>query len=1047
MKRFVFVLSLLLFVGFNLVQGQGVQVTGKVIDADNGAALPGVSVVVQGTTIGAVTDFDGNYSITVPESATSLMYSFVGMSTQEVEIAGQTVIDVELSPDLFGLDEVIVTGVASRTPRKKLSITVDQVGEDEIKEVPGTSAASALQGKVSGLKIVQANGRPGSAAAIRLRGATTIGGSQAPLIIVDGVMMEGTLADINVDDIETMEVVKGAAASALYGSRAGNGVISIQTKRGKNMAAGKTTVTIRSEYGQSDLAGKMNVAKHHAFALADDWASENRYTKYAGVTTYGDLASHTNPDSVGFVLAGGLTNDPDHYQDNEYGLVQDHLDIFYQPGNFKTNYVSVATNTGKTNFMASFEDAQQSGVVFKANGYHRNSFRVNVDHRFTDKLSFSTSNLVVRSSSDQSSMDFFSLLQLEPDMNLYAKNPVDGSDYRLNVAQFTTTENPLYFLANTDNMNTRNRVMSNYKLNYTPVSWLTFEGHYSIEKQFNYTDFFREKGFLLQTGGTVGPSLGQMSKSNYQRTSQVFQATANFNKQFGDFVTKAKISYLYEDDAWEQFAANGRNFGTAGVPQFNNTDQALASNSSYNGARKAENIFGIMDVDYKSKYIGSFLYRVDGASQFGAEERYNPYFRASAAYRISEDVSIPGVNELKIRAAYGTAGHRPPWDAQYETFNIVGGVPVMNNYGNAYLKPTTIKETEVALNAEFLNMFSFELIYAMTDAEDQHWRVPLAASQGFKTQWQNMGTLSTTSWEATLGAELVNTTNFGWNANLTFDRVRMEISQLNVAPFTTGARGNAGDPGSFYITEGAVFGEFSGEEFLRSMDDMADQIALLSDEGERYEGATIDQFYLNSDGYVIPVGTEGTINEIPVKRYKEDGTPSTVTIGDANADFNMALANTFRVWDFTIYTLLDWKQGGDIYNMTNSWMYRDQRSYDMDMYGLPGNQKKAYDYFMALYNVNTYNNHFVEDGSYLKVRELAIYYNMNKKVLGRVLNGFIKDLRIGFIGRNLLTVTRYKGFDPEVGSTEGNGDSTVQAWDEFNYPNFKTMSGTIEIKF
>ncbi|HDZ41099.1 MAG TPA: SusC/RagA family TonB-linked outer membrane protein [Bacteroidetes bacterium] len=1045
MKKLTLIFSLFVL-GMSMLVAQTVQITGTVTDEQDGTPIPGVSVVAVGTTIGTTTDVDGNYRIIVPSDVQKLEFSFIGMRTIEVDIAGQTEINVTLAPDIFGLDEVIVTGVASMTPKKKLSISVDQISEERLKEVPAISAASALQGKVSGLTIVQANGSPGSAASIRLRGATTLYGSQAPLIIVDGVMLEGTLADINVNDIQTMEVVKGAAASALYGSRAGNGVISIQTKRGQNIGAGQTTVTARTEFGESRIARKMPVSKHHVNKLADDWASEDRYTKYYGITTYGDLPSHTNPDSLGYVLEGGLTIDPDHYMDNEYGLVQDQLDLFYQPGNYSTNYVSVATNTGKTNFMASFEHATQTGVVFKAEGYKRNNFRINVDHKFSDKFTFSTSNLVIKTFTDAGSMDFFSLLQLQPDMDLLRKNPVDGSDYRLDVDQFGTTINPLYLLANTQNEGRRNRILSSYKFNYMPFDWLNLEGHYSFEKQDNYSHWFREKGYLILSG-YVSPTGGQLSKSNSQQLSQVFQMTANFNEVFGDFTTKGKLSYLYESNAWESFSTGARDFGVAGVPQFGNTDQTTAYNSSSNGEIRAENIFGIIDVDYRSKYITSFLYRIDGASQFGEEERYNPYFRISGAWRISEDVSIPGINELKIRAAYGTAGHRPPWNAQYETFTISGGVPVMNVYGNKNLKPTTIKETEVALNVDFLDRFSFEFIYSKTDAEDQHWRVPLAASAGFQYQWQNMGTLRSDVFEATLGAELVNTPNFGWNANLTWDRVRQKVTELNVAPFTTGARGNAGDPGVFFITEGAVFGTFSGEEFLRSMDDMAAQIALLSDPGERYEGYTIDDFTLNSDGYVIRVGTEGTVNEIPVKFYDESGNPETRTIGDANPDFRMSLANTFRIWDFSLYVLLDWKQGGDIYNLTNQWMYRDNRSADMDQFGKPANEKKAVDYYKALYNVNTYNNHFVEDGSYLKVRELAVYYNVNRDLLGRIMNGFIKNLRIGFTGRNLYTFTRYSGFDPEVGSTEGSGDNTIQAWDEFSYPNYRTLSGTIEIKF
>lgn len=1046
MKKLTLLIALFVCMGVTSLLAQTVQITGTVTSAQDGIAIPGVAVYAKGTTIGVSTDVDGKYSISVPSNTTTLSFSFIGMKPLDIAIAGRTVIDVVLVADLFGLDEVIVTGVASMTPRKKLSITVDRVTEEQLKEVPATSAAGALQGKVSGLTVVQANGRPGGAASIRLRGATTIGGSQAPLIIVDGVMLEGTLADINVDDIESMEVVKGAAASALYGSRAGNGVISIATKRGSNLAVGKTTVTIRNEYGQSQVANKMKVSQHHVNALQPDWASENRYTKYLGITTYGDLPTHTNQDSIGYVIDGSLTLDPDHYMDNPYGLVQDQLSLFYQPGDFATNYVSVATNTGSTNFMVSYERAIQSGVVFKSEGYKRQNFRVNVDHKFSDKFSIATSNLFINSTSDQGDMDFFSLLQLQPDMNLLAKNPLDGSDYRLNVDQFGTTINPLYLMYNTDNLTTRNRLLSSYRFNYMPLDWLSFTGQYSFERQDNYSSWYNAKGYLILSG-FISQTGGELYKSNAQQLSQALQFTANFNKQFGELITRARLSYLYEINEWENFNTGSRDFGATGVPTFGNMDQTQAYNGSGGGAIKAENIFGIIDVDYKDKFIGSFLYRIDGASQFGAEERYNPYFRVSGAYRISEDFTIPGINEFKIRTSYGTAGHRPPWNAQYETFNIVGGVPVMNNYGNAFLKPTTIKEFEVATNIDFLDRFSFEFIYSKTNAEDQHWQVPLAASAGFKTQWQNMGTLTSTSLEATLSAQLVQTTDFTWRANLTWDRIRQEITKLNVAPFTTGARGNAGDPGSFYITEGAVFGAFSGEYFLRSLEEMAAQIALLSGPNQRYVGKTIADYTLNSDGYVIPLGTEGTLNEVPVKEYGENGAPVIKEIGDANPDFHMALANNFTYKGFTLYALLDWKQGGQIYSLTNQWMYRDNRSADMDQFGKPENEKKTVDYYKALYNVNTYNNHFLEDGSYLKLREVAFYYSINQNLLRRTLGGFIKEFRFGVSGRNLFTVTQYKGFDPEVGSTEGNGDNTIQAWDEFSYPNFRTVSGSIEIKF
>jgi len=272
-----------------------------------------------------------------------------------------------------------------------------------------------------------------------------------------------------------------------------------------------------------------------------------------------------------------------------------------------------------------------------------------------------------------------------------------------------------------------------------------------------------------------------------------------------------------------------------------------------------------------------------------------------------------------------------------------------------------------------------------------------------------------------------------------------EISKLNVAPFTMGARGNAGTPGQFLIEEGARFGEISGQQFVRSMDEMASQITLLSDGA--YEDMTISDFTLNSDGYVIEKGTEGTIYESVIILMDELGNAKTVVIGDANADFNMTFSNNINYKGFSLYVLLDWKEGGDIYNLTNQWNYRDYVAADQDMFGKPENEKKAFDYYQSIYNVAANSSHFVEDGTYVKIREMSLYYSVNKEFLGNILSGFLKEIRLGVIGRNLYTFTNYSGFDPEIGTTEGSGDVTLNAWDEFSYPNYRTISGTIEIKF
>ena len=356
MRKFTLFVAFLFFMGMQIVQAQDRDISGTVTSADDGQPIPGVQILVKGTQLGVTTNLDGYYELKVPTSAEILVFRYVGMKTQEIEIGTSTKINMILQPDVFGLDEVVVTGVASGTPRKKLSVTVDKVGEDRIKEVPALSAAGALQGKIAGVTVVNSNGNPGESPAIRLRGATSLTGSLAPLYIVDGVIMTGDLSDINVDDIESIEVVKGAAGSSLYGSRAGNGVISITTKRGKNLGEGQTLIVTRNEIGFSTLAGEVPRAEHHPYKLAEDWSSQSLYTKYDGVEYPSNYIGGTNPE-----INGNRTFSDDHYADNPFAFTKNHQKDLFESGLFYTNYISLANNGKKTNFLASFRLLNKKG--------------------------------------------------------------------------------------------------------------------------------------------------------------------------------------------------------------------------------------------------------------------------------------------------------------------------------------------------------------------------------------------------------------------------------------------------------------------------------------------------------------------------------------------------------------------------------------------------------------------------------------------------------------------------------------------------------------
>ncbi|MCK5776178.1 MAG: TonB-dependent receptor plug domain-containing protein, partial [Bacteroidales bacterium] len=395
--------------------------TGVVKFNSDGSTIPGATILVKGTNNGVVTDLDGKFSIEVNPKATNIIVSFLGMKTQELSIDDAKAYNINLEEDAFGLDEVVVSGVASATPRKNLTISVSKVNDDVLKEAHSSSAASTLQGKVAGVTVVQAGGLPGSGAAIRLRGSTSLNGANAPLVIMDGIIMNTGLSDINIDDIESMEVVKGAAASALYGSRAGNGVIVITTKRGNRNKEGVTTVNIRQELGSQAIPKYIEQATHHPYQLAEDNGDFN-YTRYEGVLY--------DPD--GNVIAGNRKLTESGYATQEYAKLYEHQKDFFKKGFYNSTYVSVMGNSAKTNFSLSYEYNKQEGVLISTDGYQRNNFRINLDHKITDKLKISTSNLVVltKDNNPGSYNSFSDLLFVSPDVDLYAPNE-DGTPYKI----------------------------------------------------------------------------------------------------------------------------------------------------------------------------------------------------------------------------------------------------------------------------------------------------------------------------------------------------------------------------------------------------------------------------------------------------------------------------------------------------------------------------------------------------------------------------------------------------------------------------------------
>lgn len=996
------------------VMAQGKKVSGKVTDG-SGNPVPGASVLVKGTTKGTSTDATGNFELAISANAKTLVISAVGFDNEEISIGSNSNFSVSLKASTGQeMSEVIVTGVAGATTRKKMTVSVTKVGAEQLQTVPSSSAANALAGKVAGLKTSSVNGNPGQGADLLLRGDNNLSTSSAPLILVDGIIMSGSLADINIDDVESIEVVKGAAASALYGSRAGNGVISVITKRGKGIAANKPVITVRNEVGMQDLSHYLKTSESHYYALASDWqTTQGKYTKYAGVTYPANyIGAGFNPN-----IAGSRGIDADGYMDNPFGVYRNPQAEFFRTGINVTNFISVANRTEKNNVYLSFENNKQEGVVKLTDGYKRQNFRFNIDQTITPWLRFSASNLFINrsaSTAGASSGLFYNIARMEKDVNLSGLNP-DGQPYYLRVNNFNAEiTNPLYSLYKQKISDNSRRWLANYTANIRFTSWADLDVTQTMEIQNGRSETINPQDTWTRSGGTpatmgMSYSGGSMSQNTSESKTSNTQLTLNLNRKFGNFSTRGKLAYLYENRHYESNYIGASQFRISGIENFENF-ASINDASSYKENEKAQNYFAILGMDWKEKILFDGMFRYDGSSLFGADVRWNPYYRASAAYRISEDFKIPGIDELKIRAAYGTAGLRPGFDWQYEVYDLSNGNAVAKQKGNTFLKPSTTEEKEIGLNIDFLKKFNFEITYAASTTKDQFLNVPLIPflNDGFNSQYQNAGVVKSNTLEFTFGANWVKNKDFSWKTNIVFSRVQQKITELPIAPYLAGSQDFNGDQSMFYIKSGEVYGAIYGYKMVRTLDEMSKQLP---------SGKAITDFEVNSEGYVIAKGTQGKTTELPIKLLNADGSLWYGKIGNGNPDFVAGISNIFNYKNFQLYILLDWKQGGDIYNGKEQRLAFNYVSTLQDMSDVPAAEKKAAAYWGAgMYDGNNANAYWVENGTYLKVREVAVGYTVTSKVLSGIFNGFVKGINAKVVGRNLLTLTKYSGYDPEVGT-------------------------------
>jgi TonB-linked SusC/RagA family outer membrane protein len=1021
-------------------------ISGTVFDRSD-ITLPGANVFVQGQeNIGVTTDGEGRYRLVLPQRfvgrTITLTASFIGYKRAQQEVTveqGTLGLDFSLERSQLSLDELIVAGVSDPIEGDKVPFTVSKVSRANIATVPTTnSALASIQGKVAGVQITRPSGQPGTGVFVEIRSSPTILGDGSPLFVVDGVILGQSFGNTTTDlaslDIESVEVLKGAAATSLYGSRAAAGVIQITTARGSNIGLGETRVEYRTELGASQLpSNRVPTARHHRFLVND--AGEY-------VDEEGNVVDRTERVAP---------NDAVAFQDNPFPQLFDNVGALYQPGRLMTHSLTISHNLEDTNFRISGNFYDEKGAVENNNGFQRYNGRLNVDHSISEQLDVGLSVYHNRSVRDDLSGDpFFDLLNYDPDVDLSQRDST-GAYQRFPNGDFTSTPNPIWRQSTRDNNRKTARTLANITGNYYPLEWLRFSGQYSYDRADVRNQIYVPRGVPSGDPGTQDVTQGRLYYGMDEVDTQNANVSARLSEQFGKFNPRLTLTASTERESGIFAATDGTDFAVTGIkdsdvlrdPEVSSSDFSIRTNS----------YLANLGLDYDGKYIGDFLIRRDGSSLFGPDERWQTYYRSAVAYRVSEEAWWPlknAVTLFKPRFAIGTAGGRPGYSFQYETFSVSvssNGESVTfgrGNFGNRALRPEKQTEIDVGLDMALFDRFSAQLSYVRQVNDGQILQAVPYGATGFFSQYANIGQMTATSLEATLEAAIVNRPDMQWSATIVADRVSSEITEFNRPSYPV-SRGQIGDESNLY----AIW----GNRYLTELNELQQQIPE----------DRLNEFDVNDEGYVVWVGEgntwrDGIENELwgttevidgvqyewgyPIFERDEEGI-AYQEIGEYTPDLNFGILQNFRYKGLNAHLHLRGQFGGDIYNGTRQSMYRSGRLShgDVDQAGKPDAEKKPVGYYTNLYNDFGVTNYFIEDATFLKIQALELSYAFNNNQLQRWMGSTApRSIRFGIIGRNLYTITGYSGFDPDIGSPS-------DRYDYYDYPNLRSWTGSLQVTF
>jgi TonB-linked SusC/RagA family outer membrane protein len=1002
----LFVLMLVASAAF----AQDRTITGTVTAKEDGSALPGVSIQVKGTKVGTQTGADGKFTIKVAQGQSALTFSFIGFVPKTVNLGNGSNINVSLESDSKVLSEVVVVGYGTQSKRE-ITGSQSTVKAADIANAPIQSPEQALQGRAPGVQVTQSSGTPGGGISVRVRGPSSIGASNQPLYIVDGVpintgsytqlaaggQLTNSLGDINPSDIESLEVLKDAAATAIYGSRASGGVVLITTKRGANQP---TRLSFNSYYGVQEAQRQLPTITGQEYITLLNEAVANRYC--AG---------------LGYTALTGLSQNPADYVNTNW------QDEIFRTAVVKNYDLSVRGGTDKTKFSVSGSYFDQDGIVINT-GYKRYSGRVNIDNKISDKFNVGISSSFSTATSNR----------VNNDNNIYGV--VSGS---ILLGPHVPVKNPNGTWGGDPVSSVDNPVASAYETTFTAINNRLFAnafGEYKITDNLKFKTSFgvdyvqsKDRRFYPTTVNAGRGSKGSGAEGYNQEMNIVNENLFSFAKTFGGkHSLNAVAGVTYQTSKYESIYAAATVFP-------GNDIRRISAGAVKTDASSGGTSWGLVsylaraNYTFADKYIVQGSVRVDGSSRFGANNRYATFPAASVAWRASEENFLKNskiISDLKFRASYGETGNQEIGNFSSLPLFGVGayiqsGSLVPTQLGN----PDLTWETAKAYNAGFdLGLFDNRLTFTVDgyrrNTEELLLGQPLVGASGFTSIQKNIGAVKNEGIELGVNAVIVNSKNFKWDASFNYTKNSNEVSTLyGGIPYASGF--------ASWVEQGQPLGAFRGYIVDRLFQSAAD-VAASPLHSSATKAGDVKFKDLNGDNVINSLDQE--------------------IMGQGLPTYFGGLTNNIKYKNFDVSFFFQFSGGNQIYNNT--------RAFSEGMNGLFGQTAAVLNRWTptntntniprAIYG-DTPNNRrtstrWLEDGDFIRLKNANIGYTFSPALAKRLK---LNSLRIYAAGQNLWTKTKYQGLDPEVSTFSDT--NTAPGTDFLTFPQARTFTFGINVGF